>query len=691
MSVKTGNSLLTKAVASVVTVICHLSSVICHLSSVICLSGTAHGAAPPRLPVLQVQAGWGGHGRVGHWLPIRITVTNVTEPIDGYLEVVRDRLLEAATPVTLTPGAPKRYTLLTILRPASPPNPATTITVRLRRGRTILARVTPPVRPLDPESRLLLALTDETAGLQAFEGQSVESVGWQVEREPEGEFGERVVRTAHLSPAEAPEVWNALEPVDLMLLTGAAWSAMNGAQRRAVRRWIECGGRAILCGERPQEWADAEGKELLPGRLGAPVASPDGIQCPIVPAADADPIMQAGPEAIVCTGPRGFGVVTWVGLDPFRATVRLSPEYRKLWSTWIRHTTGMKERARRPTSLLDTSTATEVTAALPQMPAPSRTLLGSIALVYVLVFGPLNIRVLRRLRRTVTAWLFLPALSVGMTGILLLLGSAWARGQTVLNRLVVIEAMSGAATGWEEGLAGLFSPTNRTFGVTIDDPCVGLRVASPDEGFLTAPTGQPDAGLLVPTLQTDTQSRWASLPVTLWSLHHEQYSRPLDLGGKVAISLHERVPGRPEGVVRNEMEQPLHRAYLHFRGHRQPLGDLAPGATRSVRAGDWVRRRTVQTTASASRYGQPGIPDAGPRMGEQIDTTSGRQPTVGDGRAAREAFYEDAPVLLRSGSSEDEVVLVAKLREYRPPARIDGVAEQAPLTLLLVRSVLRRR
>jgi hypothetical protein len=283
-----------------------------------------------------------------------------------------------------------------------------------------------------------------------------------------------------------------------------------------------------------------------------------------------------------------------------------------------------------------------------------------------------------------------------MTGLLLLLGGTWARGQTLLNRLVVIEVMEGAATGWEESLTGLFSPTNRTFGLTIDDPCVGLRLESPETVVLGSPAHEQDAALLVPVLQTDTQSRWERLPVSLWTLHYEAYGRPTDLEGTVEIDLHAQLPAHPEGIVRNRLAHPIRQAYLQFRNYRCRIGDLPPGAARRVRAGDWSLRRSGEAQTVAPAYGAlPGYPAVDPRASRGYPSdrpipAAGGEPSMSGPEVADRSLLVDAPILLRPGGREDEAVLIADLPAYRAGARIDGVSDRASHVLLLVRAIVRR-
>src|SRR5262249_42068693 len=98
---------------------------------------------------------------------------------------------------------------------------------------------------------------------------------------------------------------------------------------------------------------------------------------------------------------------------------------------------------------------------IPRLAAPPTAAIVAFAGVYALIFGPLNIWLLRRLRRTVRAWLLMPSLAFGMTFVLLLAGQSWGTNRTILNAVTLLEAASGSLSARQQTLLGLFSPTNR--------------------------------------------------------------------------------------------------------------------------------------------------------------------------------------------------------------------------------------
>jgi hypothetical protein len=662
-----------------------------------------------------------------------VTIAGLAEPVEGRIEVELEDMLprgpmspgetaaltsRTAVPASLGPGGSKHYTLYVVPRSlylsGSLAYPVTA-RVRSRSGARVQANGKGSLRLLPLGSRLLVAATGDAAGLQGWDGRPCRELGW-AERETleEPRFAEPVLRVAHVLPAALPEEWQDYDAADLAIVAGRAWVAMTDRQRRALRLWVEGGGRAVLYGEQAADWRDPEARRLVPGALrDAAFGRASQAAAVIHPRDDARPFLSAGEAVIGCTAPAGFGAVLWLGVDPFRAGAALAGrgqpgDRRALWRALVTHATAAPVTPSRLGRLSDNPTAVSLANILPRLPAPSPALLGSIAIAYVLIFGPLNIRVLRALSRGETAgsgpsaWLFLPALALVMTLVLLAIGRSWGQSRALLNRVSVVEAMSGAATGWEQGLNGLFSPTNAAYTVEAGDramllslvdagsagfggPPTGIRYGGPEgpPGTVVDPKRPEMRSGALPTLQLEESCRWEEVPLALWTLQNQSYERLADLDGAVTVSL-TRWPGaQPSGTVRNGTALHLARAYLQFEGHRRDLGDLEPGAARVVPASGWRRRRMAEDEGA--------VPVPG--FGFMTGALEPEEPGAASAPSAM-ALYEAAIVLLRPGGGgrapRPEALLVAETAELMAPLSVFGVTATPRAALLLVRAPVGR-
>jgi hypothetical protein len=639
---------------------------------------------------LQVEAGLDGKIHPGRWAPVRVIATNGGQPVVGRLELMLPGA-RTALPLELPTAAKKQ--IETVLIPqltyttygVSPDQAAASLregALHGSGGREI-AGAQVPIKLLPDSSRLLVVCAQGGAGesgsLRFLDGLPLGETGWSMPLGQQAQFQNASTVTAHVPPAGMPSDWAGLDAADLLVIRDAAWQQLAPRQRRAVRQWTEMGGRLLLCGEDPTGFADPDGRLLLPieptgarprAQLTAlplpgrePIRGPIGSRVMTVGARarpDALVVLKEAGSPVVVLRSAGFGGVLWVGFDPFRVPPGTQAGRQALWSFLIAHATGAETTEAAFQDLADVPAASEPAKRLPHFPTPSRWTLGAFGLVYVLVFGPLNIWLLRRLRRTVRAWLFMPAVAVIMAAAVLGVGTAWGQARVVFHEITLLETMAGSGTAREQCLAVLFSPTNRAFAMEIDDPAPRVRFLpeggtaedSTPAGGQAYPGYRPADGPLpqMPDVRDGDLSRWDRIPLTLWTRQPIQADLATDLGGSVRVELDERLAGR----VVNDTPLLLRDAYLQFHGWRQPLGELTPGGTRTVTPSGWHRSRRLSTYSGSGSSGQD-MPAGG-----------GMEASGGD-------LFAEAGSLLRTSAARPEVVLVARAPAVAPPIQIPGV------------------
>jgi hypothetical protein len=652
---------------------------------------------------LQVEPGLDGVVRIGRWASVAVTGTNNGAPVAGRLEV---SLPGARTvlPLELPTAANKRTATLLVPQweyaTLGPRFKGPTVAV-LREGRREIARAEGQARIVTDQERVLAVCAGEGGGLRFLSGRSIGQAGWALPLNEQAQGSVSPLVTAHLEPAQMPATWAGYGPADLLVLRDTTWQRLEPEQRRAVRQWVEMGNRLLVCGEDPAGFGDPEGRRLLPvipshrqpraALTAFPLPDRVSIRAPAGqvatvaarPRQGATVALSEGDSPIVVSGPRGFGLVLWVGFDPFRVAPASLEGRSALWAFLINRATGVATSAPAFPRLAETSALASLQQ-LPRFPAPSRWTLASFGLVYAVLFGPVNVWLLRRLKRTVRAWLLMPALSLAMTGAVLALGNAWGNAQIVFHTTSVLETMAGSGTAREENLAALFSPTNSSFQLEIEDPAPRLQplaedgspdVARETGGVAGGPASYPGYGgfgspppvptpvLLQPDFRDGDIARWDRLTMTLYTFQLFQTERAVDLGGEVLVDLDDRLDGR----VLNRTPHPLRDVYLRFKSWRCSLGELGPGATKSVASGAWQRRRQVEGEGAATDpYGRPGTqPSAYPGGGP--DSTPAVDPRAGE-------LYTVAGSLLRPGANRTEVVLVAHARGLMLPLRFTGIS-----------------
>src|SRR3989304_2966027 len=86
---------------------------------------------------------------------------------------------------------------------------------------------------------------------------------------------------------------------------------------------------------------------------------------------------------------------------------------------------------------------------------------------YIVLIGPVNYLVLRRLDRREWAWLTMPLLIVVFSAGAFGLGRLLKGSDAVVNEIAIVRGAAGAGSGLGPVYVGVFSPTRRTFDVKV--------------------------------------------------------------------------------------------------------------------------------------------------------------------------------------------------------------------------------
>jgi hypothetical protein len=654
----------------------------------------AQSAAPRPPPVrLEVEVGYNGLIRAGRLAPVRVTIDNDGDATSGRVEIrSEDGLDQTETEVALPRGARKRYTAYVLPRESGKETKAS-FSIRLMAGRRVLAQRSVTVNRVSPSALVALSLTGDGAGLQFLDG--VEWVPYRLSAQ------RRQLRAVHLSPGDFPNSSAALAEVDVVAVNGRGWSALDSGQRRALRQWVEqggtdpesAGGRAILCGDLPSDWQDEDAAALcairpsqpesfrrlesLAAWTGAAFASEGGgsilgVTGPAV--GEGETWLSEAGTMLARRRNCARGAALWIGFDTFGQAFRSWDQRPAFWHAALQAVEPPLPPGVLQVDPIETYGSVRSAAeALPQLAAPPLGALIGFAIVYAFVFGPLNIVLLRRLRRTVRAWLLMPAIAATMTLALVAIGQSWSSNRTILNVITVLDSASGARSARQQTRIGLFSPTNRTFDVTVEDPAP--RFERLEQAEAGTPAGEA-AGAEWPTRQEDGRVIFEGEAQALYSIIDRRVERPVELRGSIIARLRAGVHVQ----VANNTPLTLRRCAIWHAWNRTELGDLPPGASRTA-------PMPLPTDPPPEPAASPDLRTApGERMADIVAEISRGQSIplrrVHPGKARTEAAPRERAVPdVRSVAGW----LVAEVPNFDPGIGLNGIAANTRLTLLLVR------
>jgi hypothetical protein len=389
--------------------------------------------------------------------------------------------------------------------------------------------------------------------------------------------------TVTIDPAGLPtrvEAWSAL---DRLIWQDTDSASLTNEQIAAMRGWLAGGGRLLVVGGtsgpsslsafpdailpyRPTSTID-----VAPASLGALLGElPRGATD--VPAlagtlAEGRPLASVGDQTVAAERPYGSGAVTIVGFDPTTGWLKGTPTAEGLWRRLI------PTRASGGPVAGDDSQIVQAVTQLPSLALPP--IGGLIALIggYIVLIGPINYLVLRRLDKREWAWVTMPALIVAFAIGAYGFGTLLRGSDLILNEVAIVRGAPGATEGLAQAYLGVFSPTRGSYQLRVPG---GALLSSPVSGDMFSSDGT-QASLDV--LQGDP-SRVRDLGVGFGSL------RTIRAESAVSVPLVRTdlrlEDSRLKGTVTNMSNEKLLAPAVVLGGTVAKLSDLGPGATANV-------------------------------------------------------------------------------------------------------------
>ena len=528
-------------------------------------TGMARPVAAADGPTMEARALLQGHSRVGSWLAIEVHLQNNGAPIVGELRLQGGAQggTRFSLPIDLASPADKKFILY-----AQPPSFGQDLEVLLVSGDQTVAR-----------KKVAFTVHDATqliVGVVAARPQGLVS---QLQL-PANQNGLAPV-TVPLTPADLPDRIEAWSALDRLVWQDVDTNSLNSDQIGALRGWLALGGRLVIVGGtagpsvlsgfpdailpyRPSSTEDVAAASLTSLLGVAPAAATD------VPALAGSldhgrALVTSGDRVIAADASYGSGSVALVGFDPTVGWIADSKSTGQLWRGLI------PPRTSAATSMIDDS---QILGAVQQFPNVALPPIGGLLLLllgYIVLIGPINYLVLRRLDRREWAWITMPILialfAVGAYGF----GSALRGSDIIVNEVAIVRGAPDATEGSAQVYFGIFSPTRGTYQVALPG---GALVSAPIVGDLFG--GQVGA---LDVVQGAT-ARVRDLSVGFGSLRTVRADTPVDVP-RLHADL-QLVNGTLTGTIRNDSDVTLESPAVVLGGSVAVLEDLAPGAQSTV-------------------------------------------------------------------------------------------------------------
>lgn len=520
--------------------------------------------AQPNLS-LEARAGFDGFYKTDTWTPIQVTITNQGAGLQTALRL-RDNnagfdISNAmyVYPLDLPGQSRKQITLYAPLRG----QPRVEVEVIASDGSHLLATKANSMA-LEKQALLVGVVAGDASLLNGLAGlKTVDN--------------ERIA-VAHLRPNDLPGNPLAWSSLDILVFNDVDTTLLTTAQREALSNWVQSGGRLVIGGGPNAAQTIAGLKPLLPltevslQTLPHPLAGlqrfaavtgddrgPYVAAIPINP--DGRNLAQEGNLPLIIGASYGLGQVYYLALDLGLAPLdRLAVEPQ-----FFPRLIGPLQSRSRFIDNFDHYRMRDSLALIPGQTLPSPGKLTLYLVMYVLIIGPANYFVLRRLKRREWAWVTIPAIILVFSGYGYFSGFRLRGGQPLLHQITVVQADMAAPLSKVDTFIGVYSPARAAYTLDIGESVLAESLGS--FGVNSELTVTAGSSTRIENLRSDI----GSMPTLV--AHSYATAPPI-----VANLRYDKAGRRLSGTITNNTGQSLSNALLVMNDQLLQLGELPAGS-----------------------------------------------------------------------------------------------------------------
>lgn len=435
-------------------------------------ASSALAAGEPRM---QVDPALGRMARGGVWTPIVVELENPGPAMEGFVIVQFGEggasKGTAREPVELPTGAKKRVTVYA--RPRTGPQ-RLEVTLEDARGRV---RAGPEALDID-------AVGDDTVfvGVVSMGGRGDPGLRSLMDRE---------TLVLPLDVEQLPDAWSAYDVFDALVLRDPDAARLGPARIEALKSWVASGGvLAVSGGEKWRAMDEPAFTELLPVRIKG-VRTVAGSDLPYPWALHAgNLVMTVGSplrgetrvssvdgDPIISEGRYGLGRVVYLAADPGDLAGVSPDEKAVLWASILQLPPHVVEDPNNPGNYGYANNTPEQLiqqelSRIPPLKPPSVVLVTLLIGLYVLVVGPGDYFLLKRLGKLHWTWVTYPAAIVAFSGLIYLYAKVTRSSDMMLRTIALVDspAEPPGAPGPVRVFGGVYSPRAGRYTVDVKEP-----------------------------------------------------------------------------------------------------------------------------------------------------------------------------------------------------------------------------
>ncbi|MFZ0544310.1 MAG: hypothetical protein WAM60_02660 [Candidatus Promineifilaceae bacterium] len=521
---------------------------------------------------ISASAGFDGYYKAEFWVPVQINVSNTGPAITGNLEVTigsstTGNQIVYTSPIDLPTQSNKRITTYVYI-----PTLLTSLNVELvdEKGTAVATARTNTLARLDQES-LLYGVVSTEANELAF----LEDV----------DGGRSKAAVAFLGIEDLPEAGTAWNALDILVFQDADSGQLTAEQLAALKGWISTGGQLVVSGGPSWQKTSAALTDLLPvtitgsqsfddlpalsTRTGIPFRDPGPYLVTTSSLRSGELLLHQDGLPILARQTHGRGSVYFLALDPNIAPLLDWDGSELLWAEIASVTPRLPTWAVGAQNGYAAGTAVS---SLPELALPSALQLFFFLFIYVIVVGPINYFVLRRMKRRELAWITIPAVVVFFSVVSYITGFRLKGNSPILNEMSIAYGRTDGDQLRVQSLIGLYSPQRKSYDVVFPGDAMARPFNRNFGGGLSG-NGTLDA------IQRDNDLTLAGVRVDVSDIEtfvSDSYQSAPDLTGEAVLQL-DGSRFKLEVNVQNNSSIRFENVVLMLGTTTVRLGDLAPG------------------------------------------------------------------------------------------------------------------
>jgi hypothetical protein len=525
--------------------------------------------------ILKARLGFDGYCQENSWLPVHVEIQNTGPDLDAAVQVSydNDRGGKTATSMdVLLPTRSRKEFFLYIYPQARTGSMSVSL---IAKGRT-LKKIDLRATCLAGDNRLFGVIANDPSAYDVLN-----------DVKPLHGF----VRVAQLTISDLPASPQAWSSLDALIVSNVDTGRLTPEQQQALKLWLGAGGKLLIIGGSKWQGTAAGLKDFLPididttstvnglPELQAYTRDPVPLEAETVLATGkllkgADTLVEQDGLPVIVQKQMGAGTVYYLAADP---ALRPLSQWNGMQDLYD-HLLGFEASSPAWTDeqSLTYYDASQALATIPELGLPSIFYICGLLFFYIIVIGPVNYFVLRRMKKRELAWISIPVLVVIFTGLSYSTGLLYRGTTPILNRLAVVQAWDGVDRAHVRALVGIYSPVRAKYDLEAG------------KNFMIAPTGGGDTNLQAnndwTALLQDTSMVMPDVRVEIGEMKAVAFegSLPaLEISHDLVLTT-DRITPMLSGNVTNKSAYTLRDAFIVTSGQWTRLGDIAPGKTRAV-------------------------------------------------------------------------------------------------------------